>query len=185
MTTHNLTIHYKGGLLTDTVDAIHGLNYYAKHYPFAGGLDIIHEHRAHAERKLATLRRTVEFMDQYGFVSCTLRQSSLQALSLQHPLMRDEEIHSRRNPAQTDGWDHVSYWRRPGDKNPTVVITEPYHIDNKTVQDYLDLAHRLHLGFQISNKFALWNPPGTTAVLWHRAREHWWDKRPAREERAA
>jgi hypothetical protein len=185
MTTHNLTIRYKGGLLTDTIEANHALSYYPKHYPYAGNLDAIHEHKAHAENKLATLRRTVEFMDKYGVVSCSLQQSSLEALSSKHVPMREDQLHSRISPVQSDGWDHVSYWRRPGDKVPTVVITEPYHINNETVRKYLELAHRLCLEFEISNKFALWNPPGTTAVLWHRAGEHWWSKQPAAEEQVA
>ena len=57
------------------------------------------------------------------------------------------------------------------DKAPRVILTEPYCIDAGVIESYEALAKRFCLEYHISNDNALWNPPDSTAVLWHRAGE--------------
>ena len=169
---HRVTIQYQGYLLAKIIESKKPIGHYIKHYPRAGHLSLIHRNRRHAEDKLAILQRVVHFMDHYDLISCTRPQSSLQALSLGRRPTRLDQPPCLLPRNYHPGWDHVSYWRRAGDKAPRVVVSEPYHLDSRTVQAYTDLALCLNLDFEVSNTYALWHPPATTAVLWHRAHDY-------------
>jgi hypothetical protein len=174
MTQHNVTICFRGGRLTEMIEAKHPLRHYGKNYPHAGGLDGVYPNRAAAERKLGLLRRAVAFMDRYDLIRCTHGQSSILALSLGRKPRLAEQQHDPLGYRPVDGWDHVTYWRRKSEPAPRVVITEPYGLGPRTLEAYAELAKRLDLTFYIDNKYGLWNPPDTIAVLWNRAGDlHW------------
>jgi hypothetical protein len=171
MLKQEVKISFDTGTLTEIIEAKKLISHYAKHHPHAGALERLHWNRAHAEKKLAALQRVIRFMDRYDLISCPVRQRSLHTLSVEGVLSKQDRIPDARICHRDAGWDHVSYWRRVGDRAPRVILTEPYSISDRTIQSYDELADRFVLEYHISNDHALWNPPDTTAVLWHRAGE--------------
>ena len=166
-----VTIHFDTDTLTEIIEAKKPIDHYVKHYPRAGGLHHLHRNQAHAQDKLAILRRAVRFMDRYDLISCPTRQRSLQALSLGGVLPKCEQMQHDPVRYRDVGLDHVTFWRRAGDKAPRAIHTEPYRIDARTKQSYDELADRFVLEYHINNDNALWHPLLATAVLWHRAGE--------------
>jgi hypothetical protein len=67
---------------------------------------------------------------------------------------------------------HGLFWKNPAEKSERqqlVVVAEPYRLEPRTLREYLELA------FEVSNRYALWHPPETTAALWHCSGERWWE----------
>jgi hypothetical protein len=168
METHTLTIPFNGGEVSGIIQAEKSLKHYLRHYPRIAHLQMLHRERKHAMDTLSILKRVISVMDTYNLISCTHRQCSLLALSLGRLPTASERKMTALPGNHGAGWDHVSYWRRPGARAPCVVITEPYHLSRKTIERYDVLADRLDLDYHIGNDNALWNPPHSTAVLWHR-----------------
>ncbi len=171
MKSHTLTIPFNGGEVSGIIQAEKSLKHYLRHYPRIAHLQMLHRDRKHAMDTLSVWQRVVNVMDTYNLISCVSGQRSLLALSLGRLPTACERKMTPLPGNHDTGWDHISYWRRPGARAPCVIITEPYHLSSRTIESYDTLADLLNLEYHISNDNALWNPPHSTAVLWHRAGE--------------
>ena len=169
MKSHKLKIPFNGGEVSGIIKAEKPLKHYLRHYPRIAHMQTLLSERKHAMNVLAVYKRVVSVMDTYNLISCTRPQRSLLALSLGRLPTASERKLTLVPKTHDDGWDHMSYWRRPGARAPYVIITEPYYLSSRTIESYDALADLLDLEYHIGNENALWHPPLSTAVLWHRA----------------
>lgn len=171
MKKHKVTIKYNGGCLRTTIESRHQLSYYSQHYPDAGALDAVYPNRESAQNKLDVLQRAIHFMDRYDLVGCLPKQKRLQWLSLGGVLSKYEQHPDDPIQKRQPGWDHVSFWRRAGERAPCIILTEPYKLDACILESFEALASRYVLEYHVSNEHTLYCPTATQTVLWHRAGE--------------
>jgi len=99
--------------------------------------------------------RYINWSDKTGFLrakSCTL-----QGLNHKRPTWSQLPL----------GFDHTSYWRRPNEMFPLLILTEPYHIDDKEIEgfNYISSDVLKYAIIKPSEK-SLWVPNRTYMIFW-------------------
>lgn len=67
------------------------------------------------------------------------------------------------------GFDHTTVWRKPGDRFPLLVLTEPYdHFNHDEMPGWDNIAQTLGLKYEVIAKSpsSLWYPNSTAMVFW-------------------
>ena len=68
-----------------------------------------------------------------------------------------------------NGFDHTTVWRKPGDRFPLLVLTEPYdHLNHDETSIWDNIAKTFGLKYEIIEKSpsSLWYPDSTAMVFW-------------------
>lgn len=78
---------------------------------------------------------------------------------------------SKTKPAswfRPSGFDHTSQYRKPNETRACIHLTEPYHIDDKTLKHWNELSDKFHITYKIFEKseHSLYYPNQTFMVFW-------------------
>lgn len=134
-------------------DAKHDASYYKKYK-----MDLSDRVGCHYSISLKDLRY-INWVDKTGFVRS--RSEDLRALAHKRPRSR----HLFQNPP---GFDHTSWWRKPGDRLPLFCLTEPYHLNDAEIAGWEDVQDKFGLQYKIFPKSpkSLWVPNSTYMIFW-------------------
>ena len=119
--------------------------------------------------RLNRAARTIQFMDHHGVIA-SQRQSPLASLVGKRHFSRQgvgswHSVYDEFMGPGT-GFDHTNTWRRPGERWPCMVTTEPYGLEPGVLESMQRLAETCGLKFQVHPEVGMWNPPSTSLVIW-------------------
>lgn len=99
-------------------------------------------------------KRYIQWVDTNNFICCS-RRNVLSSLN-------GSRLGDYRSPI---GFDHTSQWRRIGDRDPILTLTEPYaHVDFNKFQEHADHYKLSFKAFEPSPK-SLWYPNSTCMIF--------------------